>query len=157
MTARQLYDSSIAPHLKLSVSGCMEWPFARHEKGYGIVFDLRNRRTRRVHRIVWEAFKGAPIGQILHKCDNKSCANIEHLYDGSHDDNVKDALTRQRYKQGAAHYLSSFTQEQVIEILYLAAGKQSANAIAEKFGTARKNICNILSGKTWKSVQRLAL
>lgn len=157
MTAHEFYTFGIQPHLKPNESGCLQWPWAKDEKGYGRVQDARDRRIKSVHRLVWEAFNGPPKGQILHTCDNKTCANIEHLYDGTHKDNVNDALTRRRYKEGSAHYLSLFTQEQVIEILYWAAGGQTASALARKFGGDRKTICAILEGRTWKSVHKLAL
>lgn len=51
------------------------------------------------HRFSYELYKGAiPPGLfVLHRCDNRLCVNPNHLYVGTHKDNVIDALMRDRY------------------------------------------------------------
>ena len=48
------------------------------------------------HRVSYEAYHGAvPDGlHVLHKCDVKCCVNPEHLYAGTHKDNMQDMFRR---------------------------------------------------------------
>lgn len=50
------------------------------------------------HRIAWELTYGPiPEGMfVLHKCDNKRCANPNHLFLGTQGDNVRDFCKKYR-------------------------------------------------------------
>jgi hypothetical protein len=50
----------------------------------------------RVHRVAWVFTNGSiPKGMmVLHKCDNRKCVNPDHLYLGTHCDNMKDVVDR---------------------------------------------------------------
>ena len=58
---------------------CWFWQGTITDKGYGQVW--WDGKVRSVHRLVWEMTNGAiPSGeQAHHKCENKACANSEHL------------------------------------------------------------------------------
>jgi HNH endonuclease len=80
-------------------NGCMEWMGAR-SSDYGVL-SVDGRRTL-AHRYAYQLWKGL-IRQgflILHSCDNKPCCNPEHLREGTHIDNVKDAVQRGLYATG---------------------------------------------------------
>ena len=77
---------------KRSADEC--WPFtgtARGIKGYGRVTIAR--KTYLPHRIAYVAEYGSiPEGMfILHKCNNPLCCNPNHLYAGTHQENMDDA------------------------------------------------------------------
>lgn len=74
--------------------GCWLWQGALTGKGYGSLSSGRY-----AHRVSYEEFKGPiPQGyQVLHTCDRKNCCNPDHLYAGTHADNVADAIARGRY------------------------------------------------------------
>ena len=80
--------------IRVPWSGCWLWIGAVTKKGYGMITG-----NRYAHRLAYEEFIGPiPTGmQVLHKCDVKCCVNPEHLYSGTHRDNVFDAVIRDRY------------------------------------------------------------
>ena len=73
-------------------SRCIEWIGAKNEKGYGYISNIR------AHRYAWELYVGKiPKGlHVLHKCDNPSCVNVNHLWLGNHDENMKDKVAKKR-------------------------------------------------------------
>lgn len=76
------------------VTGCLEWTGSLTEKGYGRL------NHKRAHRLMWEAVKGPiPAGMnVLHRCDNRPCVCIDHLFLGTNGDNNSD-----RSRKGRSH------------------------------------------------------
>jgi hypothetical protein len=76
---------------------CWVWLGAKDSCGYGkITF---NNKTISAHRFSYDITYGPiPKGmQILHKCDNPECVNPNHLYCGTHGDNMSDMVARHTY------------------------------------------------------------
>lgn len=73
---------------------CWEWipETGRHEWGYGMFTPYHGKRVTS-HRFAYELTHGPiPAGmQINHKCNNPPCVNPDHLYAGTHQDNMDDA------------------------------------------------------------------
>ena len=75
---------------------CLEWKAARGSTGYG---QCRiSGKLYRAHRVAWEMANGpVPDGlDVLHKCDNPPCVNVEHLFLGTHTDNMHDMFAKGR-------------------------------------------------------------
>lgn len=78
-------------------SGCFEWQGGLTGDGYGKTnFDTN--RTRNCHRYLWISFYGPlePGQCVLHHCDNRRCLNLNHLFQGSHTDNMRDMFKKGR-------------------------------------------------------------
>lgn len=75
---------------------CWEWTGAKNNKGYGCL--AVNKQKWLAHRLSYTITKGQiPAGQIIcHTCDNPHCVNPQHLFAGTHTDNIKDMLTKNR-------------------------------------------------------------
>lgn len=82
-------------------SGCWLWDAAWKARGYGYC----NRKSiglgTAAHRISYSLFVGdiPEDMHVLHKCDITCCVNPDHLFLGSHDDNMKDMARKGRSKK----------------------------------------------------------
>ena len=148
-------------------SGCWLWTGTILHDGYG-QFDRR-----RAHRVAWELTNGPiPKGQlILHRCDNPPCVRPDHLFLGTHAENMADMTSKgrgltgsrswlskhgQRAKPGEAHHMAKLTTEQVAEIRELyepnphrRPSAVSQRALAERFGVTQQTISRALRGQRW--------
>ena len=78
---------------------CWEWTGCIVHGGYGQFRDGTGRRQR-AHRFSYQdQVRPIPKGKMcLHKCDNRACVNPDHLYIGTHEDNVRDFMARCRQR-----------------------------------------------------------
>ena len=85
---------------KIKANGCWEWTGALAQ-GY-VLIHLRNNNFTKAHRLSWELFRG-PIPKglcVCHHCDNPKCFNPDHLWVGTHADNMKDKDRKGRGNKG---------------------------------------------------------
>lgn len=83
---------------------CWEWFGGRGESGHGRVY--YQGKIIQAHHLSWILYKGPiPIGLwVLHKCDNPPCVNPDHLWLGTHRDNMDDAKAKKRmHNPGRSH------------------------------------------------------
>ena len=79
---------------------CWQWMASLTRDGYGYV-KYKN-RSHRAHRLSWFLHTGKHSHLcVLHKCDNRSCVNPEHLYEGTKKQNSEDMIKRNRHYQGS--------------------------------------------------------
>ena len=80
-------------------SGCWIWIGATAHKGYGTIrSDIKPFKPMGAHRASWILHNG-PIGDglhVLHKCDIAACVNPKHLFLGTHKENMKDMILKNR-------------------------------------------------------------
>lgn len=82
----------------LKTDYCWLWVGALFKSGYGKF--SRGDRKIRAHRASYELYVGKiPRGmQVLHRCDNPPCVNPDHLFIGTHMDNMLDMESKGRAK-----------------------------------------------------------
>lgn len=85
--------------------GCWEWRGSFFRSGYG-QFTLRNpeggRKNWSAPRFSWTRTNGPiPPGlSVLHRCDNRKCVRPDHLFLGTHQDNMADMKAKGRARSG---------------------------------------------------------
>lgn len=86
---------------------------------------------------------------VLHTCDNPCCCNPRHLFLGTHKDNMRDKVAKQRTPdfKGTKGPRSKLTQEQVDEIRRIRGYGISANELAPLFGVSKATIQSACSGR----------
>ena len=134
-------------HISVTLNSCWLWTGQIDKGGYG----LFSPGSKRAHKIAWQLFKG-PIDKglwVLHKCDVKRCVNPDHLFLGTHQDNIDDMLSKNRGNKvrGEKVYCAKLTEEKVLEIR---AADDDWNNLASKYGVSAMTIRDIKDRRTWK-------
>jgi hypothetical protein len=104
------------------------------------------------HRISWELVNG-PIPEglcILHRCDVKLCVNPDHLFLGTHAENVMDKVNKKRHGYGEKNPNSFLTNVSVLKIREIASMGVPQTKIAKKFKTTTATISRVVSRKIWR-------
>lgn len=126
--------------------GCWVWIGAQDKQGYG-VFTPSYGGHKKAHRHSWELSTGIKLSssrvQVCHTCDHPYCVNPDHLFLGTHQDNIDDKLSKDR-----GGYKLTIAQVKEIKILLLLGEKSQAD-IARIYFVHPSIISNIKRGKIW--------
>lgn len=144
-------NGSIPKHCP-EVGRCWEWEGSIVEStGYGQM-GYEN-KVYKAHRLAWIIFKGEiPIGKcVLHKCDNRTCVNPNHLFLGTHKDNGQDMVKKGRSicQRGDQNHSRKISSKIVRRIRFLVSRGQAQKKVATKFGITPSNVCLIVNRKSW--------
>jgi len=141
-------------------SGCLLWIGRTTKDGYG-EFKIGGRYVR-AHRFAWELEHGTiqAGSHALHRCDNRPCVRVDHLYLGSNADNVRDRVLRGRTQRifGEKKPAAKLTDDDVrtIRVRY-AEGGVGLRPLAAVFGVTYHLIQLIVKRRAWRHVLAVAL
>ncbi len=134
--------------------GC--WPWLKSNRnGYGIYWGGR-RKYRATHISLFLA-RGIEIPDglcALHRCDNPICVNPDHLFVGTHEDNVRDRDKKGRGRVGFGenHGNAKLTDE-AVRFIRDNKGKITQVALGKMFGVSSQNVHYIQKNLFWKHVK----
>lgn len=129
---------------------CWGWRAYLDERGYGRVW-LGN-SMKYAHRISWRLNRGAiPPGlDVLHKCDNPACTNPNHLFLGTHQDNMTDKAQKGRAPRGTQTPRAKLTVPLVLEArARYGRGGTSMYALAKEYGITPQAMEAVLKRRSW--------
>lgn len=132
---------------------CWEWTGGTR-RGYG---RLRwPDKFQSAHRIAWRLTFGAwPVLCVLHRCDNRTCVNPDHLFLGTNADNNADMVAKGR-QRGALGERNRFntrlTGDDVVDIRSLASFGATQSALRDAFGVSQQTISAVLTRSIWRHV-----
>jgi hypothetical protein len=149
--------------MRPELTACHVWLGYIDGDGYG-----KFGRKRASH-VAYYLHHGAwPGQQINHHCDNPSCVNPDHLYDGSQWENRQDTKRRGRsltgdrnptrqhpewINRGEANGWSKLTEADVRAMRAAYGAGESPRTIALRYDVNRRTAFGVVTGRTWRHVR----
>lgn len=132
-------------------SGCWLWERSTSKAGYG---NLRHEgKVISAHRASYVAHvEPIPTGMhVLHRCDTPCCVNPDHLFIGTHEDNMSDMASKGRAyaAQGEEHPQAKLSSHDVEVIQARRAAGERLQSIADAFGVCDSHISRICNRKRY--------
>lgn len=144
---RERFESKV-----VKTDSCWLWVGGKNKQGYGkLRIGGKGGEHVRAHRVSYELHRG-PIPDgffVMHKCDNPSCVNPEHLDIGTAMDNVADMVSKDRHTYGERTKKSKLTNLAVSVIRESGASVQELMAT---FNVSKATVYQVKQGRTWKHV-----
>ena len=121
------------------------------------------------HRYAYELERGRILPGIhaCHRCDNPACVRPDHLFLGTHSDNMLDKKLKgraaagdrsglrkhpERAERGTDRYCAKLNPDKVREIRALRAQGWTLMALGERYGVVYTTILKLLRGRSWAHV-----
>lgn len=144
---------------------CWEWNGYVVDGGYPYFFLGKGKV--KSSRVSYELYRGEIPEHnsfhgmcILHKCDNRKCINPEHLFLGTHQDNMDDMVMKGRHVKGGLcgekHHSAKLTRFKAARIREFVLCGVSVRDLANLYGVCCDTIRNVVKGKTWGKPCRVA-
>lgn len=129
--------------------GCWNWIGTLTTHGYGY-FSI-NQQYHLAPRVAWELYHGESPGKhhVLHRCDNPRCVREDHLFLGTHQDNMKDKVQKQRHYYGEKHRNHVLTEDAV---RFIRASTLTHAELARMWHVGQSVISRVRAFKSWKHV-----
>lgn len=154
--------------VKITDSGC--WRMGTSKVRYPRFY--WNGKSWPSNRFVYTAIHGEipPRMEVCHTCDNDKCSNPNHLFLGTHKENMQDCSRKGRtwlqrqperipeivavlLRIGEAVNTAKITEKDVLEIRRRRARGETLTAISEDFPIDRSMCGYIANRKAWKHIQ----
>jgi hypothetical protein len=143
-------DRQEGPSRPGDLGPCWPWTGANNGVGYG---NVRVGYLKELsHRLSWLISHGDPRNLwVLHRCDNPRCCNPDHLFLGTHEENVADCIAKGRWpdRRGGRTGRAKLTEPDVMEILRLSESVPQRE-LASLLGVSRRSIRSIINGDRWQ-------
>lgn len=130
------------PVMPRMTTPCWVWTGATNS-GYGVMKEPGTKTILRAHVFAFDQLHPGERGElfVLHHCDNRPCVRGEHLFVGTHQDNMKDMATKGRNKALRPHL-----PEEQREALRqdASSGNFSYPELAVKYGITTRTVGRII-------------
>jgi hypothetical protein len=133
-------------------TGCWRWLGGMLRKYGGV--KIRGKMYG-AHRVSYFIHNGRDPGNfhVLHRCDNPPCTNPEHLWLGTHADNMSDCYRKGRGAVGEGNASAKLDSTKVASIREEYEMVSTPHRkLAQKYGVSRSTICRIINGEYWKHI-----
>ena len=134
---------------------CWIWKLSKNKDGYGC-WNFRGKPCH-AHRVAWTLFRGdIPAGlHVLHVCDVRPCCNPDHLFLGTHQDNMKDRKLKGRRNRprraDRTHNRAKLTPEMVAAIRNSGYHYGKGPELRKQYGISSGTLSKILNWKIWNT------
>lgn len=136
-----------------SADGCWPWTGTLNVTGYGN--GHCNSKRFLSHRLGFELANGPiPDGmEVCHRCDNPRCVRPDHLFLGTHAENMADMSKKGRSARGERNGIAKLTANAAREIRRLVSMGEMKIEIAKRFGVGESVVRSIAKRKRWAHVE----
>lgn len=136
-------------------TNCWDWigAFTGNNRAYGCIYVID--RNRRAHVVAFFLAHGRwPAPHCLHRCDRSICVRLDHLHEGDHTTNMREAVARGRHVsgfrgKGEESAQAKLTWEQVREIRRRHRAGATGYRLAKDFGMSESQVGNIIHNRQW--------
>lgn len=143
-------EDFLRQHVDASTDDCIEWPYSKNEKGYGLA--VIGGKQRGAHNWMCRLAHGEPFMKwrhAAHRCGNPGCVNPRHLRWATHRENMLDKEMHGTVNRGERNGKTTLTEEDVIAIRN---APKWLKPLCDKYGMSRHAISRIRAGKRWAHV-----
>lgn len=136
---------------------CWVWTGTSRGVGYG-AFKVRQGLVMDSHRLAWLIAHDTdelPAGiQVCHRCDNRACVRVSHLFIGTRSDNMRDCAAKGRLNStcGESHPTATLTEDMIREGRRRFVNGETYKSLALEFGVDRSALRKAMRGEAWKHV-----
>jgi len=144
------------------VSECIEAQGRCNNSGYVMAYASGFPKGVGAHRLAWIRAHGPiPDGlHVCHKCDNRKCVNVEHLFLGTARDNVRDCRAKGRAYTVETQYKARGERVPHAKLTegWVRAGRALRELgltyaeIAAELGVHKMTVYDFCKGRTWTHV-----
>jgi hypothetical protein len=151
---RKVNKNGPVPKHYPEIGNCWTWTGSTNQYGYGLFGIGGSGNTMVAHKVHWTLIAKRELlngMKLLHKCDDPPCVRLDHLFVGTHADNMRDMVAKRRasFPSGSDHYRTRLRFEDACEIRRLRLSGMSVNDIAERYGRKPNTISKIIHHKRW--------
>lgn len=142
--------------------GCWAWTGSvdtANGNGSGRVHVPGNEVPQVASRVSWQLHYGdIPDGLwVLHKCDNMNCVRPDHLFLGTHRDNMLDMVRKGRHRRvglkGMDHPMRKLSDGDVLAVRAMYnTGRFLPCVIGELFSVTPECVSRIIRRQTWRHI-----
>lgn len=144
-------EAFIRAHAGHEGDACIEWPFCKNDRGYGLaVIGGVQRAASRWMCVIAHGDPTPPRDQAAHSCGNPGCVNPKHLRWATHLENMKDRWIHGTTPRGERSGRTRLTEDDVRAIR---AAPPLLKPLMEKYGLSKHGVSKIRGGRRWAHIQ----
>jgi hypothetical protein len=136
---------------------CWPWKAGTFKTGYGCFHLEKIRTSVTAHRMMWKLVNGhIPEGMyVCHHCDNRLCVNPDHLFLGTHADNMRDMGRKGRTAKGpgSGSFVRRKLSDENVRWIRSMKGKALPRELAEHLGVATATVWCVQVGRSYRDVE----